>query len=330
MAQGNMESWVGKDKLVVQTMIKPSRSDFYMVNLRDNKVTKLGGGFLWNHNIRYGLIAAGSVIYAIGNRRNKIEKPVDVDDDDDVNHFQSGTSFLDLDDPNGSWKDLGGMLNCDRRSPCCASLGDKIFVFRADIGTPLWCFGEYYDKKDACWLPVPMSGIKHQLNIDTHIISDPDHNRLLAYFHSSLYAYYPEDKHRWDCLDNNMLSWSGEPAPSPVDGVLYFLIYNPETFNDCITAYDLRTRESLEVSWSSSSPFGPEILHQLRVSQMLHLGGNILCFTHTQFGDEDPTHPPPRRKSLWEYYRARWLTVDCWSCSSILCGGSLLIAGVQE
>lgn len=186
---------------------------------------KLRGGFLWNHNMQYGLIAAGSVIYAIGDPDHYLNRGYSEKPDDDY-HIHSGASFLDLEDPSGCWKGIGGMLNCDRSYPSCASLGDNIFVFGAKVGSSLWSFGEFYDKKNGSWQPIPMSGIDHKMQIACPIVPDPKHNRLLVYFGllTSLYAYYPDNNHQWVCLDDHMSSWRGEPAPSPVDDVLYFLI----------------------------------------------------------------------------------------------------------
>ncbi|KAL8123555.1 hypothetical protein AgCh_011505 [Apium graveolens] len=192
------------------------------------------------------------------------------------------------------------MLYCSRSFPSCASLGDNIFVFGAHSGTRhSSSLGEFYDKKNDRWQAIPMSGIDHQMHIDRFIVSDLKHNRLLVYFDllHSLYAYYPDNNHQWVCLDDNMSSWIGHPASSPVDGILYFLISHTD-YSNCITAYDILTKECLEVSWSSCSPFGPDILNKLTITQLLHLGGEILCFTNTQLSRADGSE-----NSFWEFYR---------------------------
>lgn len=290
--RGNRESWVGKDKVLVQTRGEGRTSDFWVVDLRDNKVMKLGGrvGLLWDHNIPHGLIAVDSVIYAIGRYKpDSICCPKE-EEGGIYHHDHTGTSFLDLADPSGRWKGIGGMLISNRPFPCCASLSDKIFVFGAKASKAHLNLGEFYDKKKNCWEAIPSPPLirRDAFRHCRPVICDPEHNRILVHFSyiSSLYAYYPEDGHRWVCLNDHMPPWDGEPAPYLLDNVLYLISYK----DNCITAFDICTKEHLEVSWSSCSPFGPHELAQLTSPCMIYLGDNIMCVY-------------PYAPSSFEYYR---------------------------
>lgn len=125
-----MESWEGKHKVVVQTKGTAKISEFY----------------------------------TIGN---------DPDDDGDffISHGYPRTHdfhvhSLDSEDPEASWKDIGGILNCSCSYPSCACLSDLIFFFGAHSGTfdmhhSGTCdicksydknfLGKFYDKKNGCW-----------------------------------------------------------------------------------------------------------------------------------------------------------------------------------
>lgn len=86
---------------------------------------------------------------------------------EDTHRHDYRVHCLDLEDSEGSWKDIGGQLNCSMSYPSCASLGDNIFFFGAcahSRTTSPWSIGEFYDKKNGCWQEIPMSGL------DDHII----------------------------------------------------------------------------------------------------------------------------------------------------------------
>ncbi|KAL6583526.1 hypothetical protein OROMI_005604 [Orobanche minor] len=252
------------------------------------KLRKLGAVFFGITINPDGLIVEDLVIYAIGWPYYGGNSDTDEDEDEDVDedyHIHSGASFLDLADSSAKWKSIDGMLNSDRSFPSCASLSNKIFVFGASDGTAPFAFGEFYDKKTNNWEPIPFPpGFDHhkQPSVMHPVISDPKHNLVLVYISliNSLYAYYPDNNHnRWVCLDDHLLSWRGEAAPSPVDDVLYFIQFYEYFNTNCITAYDILNNKTLQVTWSACSPFGPNELRRLTFQQMIYLGDNIMCLT---------------------------------------------------
>ncbi|KAL6583527.1 hypothetical protein OROMI_005605 [Orobanche minor] len=315
MGEGNREScWVGKDKILVQTSGEGNISDFYIMDLRGNKITKLEGCVLQNHNIPGGLIVVDSVIYAVGRPEDEDDENENSESGDEDYHVHSGASFLDLTDLSGGWKDIGrGMLNSDRKWPSCTSLHNKIFVFSASsYPSATWAFGEFYDntknkttknkKKKNVWTGIPLPPLSGDRNMSfmDPLISDPKNDRIIVYYDSinSLYAFYPKNNHMWVCLDNNLLSWGAVPSPSPIDNVIYF-IHSCEyvSHTKCITAYDLLSKKTLKVSWSACSPFGTLQLAKLTFLQMLYLGINILCL---------PAQVPSNRfytETLFNFYR---------------------------
>lgn len=276
-----------KELLVLaHTVILGNRSDFRIVDLEAGEVLKTGIPSLLNQGCVGDTVKLGSVIYHIGGFR-----PVDgyfasdfnYGDDLDQHHVHLGASCLEL--GSDKWKNINHMNDYDV-SPSCASLGGKIYAL--GLISEQTCIGEVFDPQLGCWEPLlPPSDIcLKSFVVSPPVISDEKNHRLLVHIDdtNSLYAYYPDDSRRWECLIPNFSLWY-PAAGTLIDDVLYFHLV--ETL-DCFAAFDLSRKAWLKVKYSSNFP--PDISFN-EWEGMFHLDDGILCLAnYCPFGDPVQTN----------------------------------------
>jgi hypothetical protein len=117
-------------------------------------------------------------------------------------------------------------------------------------------------------------------------ISDPNNNRLIAFFNNSrsLYAYYL-NKNYWQVLHQPLsgLYYFSSPsaAANEVVGdnlILYFYRDEPQIF----MAYNIFTNKWLDVDWLFEFNHTQQ-MYLRRGTKLVHLGNDILCLVTTPF-----------------------------------------------
>ncbi|KAK2377967.1 hypothetical protein QL285_078581 [Trifolium repens] len=286
-------AWVGKYRFLVKSWADGVKSEFFVVDLKKEMIVTKHPEAVWSGDdfestavLHKGILSVLNL--GVINAKNVVKTP---EQQCYTHSSDSNTciSTLDLTKTPFIWSNWtpGPKMIFKRYSPYCAVLDKMIFAYRAahsnsrnpevyQIG------GGVNDNKWEETAIIPFD----PAFIAGPPISDPNNNRLIAFFHNSrsLYAYYL-NKNYWEVLHQPLSGLyffsSASAAANQVVGdnlILYFYRDEPQIF----MAYNIFTNKWLDVDWLFEFNHTQQ-MYLRRGTKLVHLGNDILCLVTTPF-----------------------------------------------
>ncbi|WJX59105.1 hypothetical protein P8452_44476 [Trifolium repens] len=303
--KNNSAEWVGKYRILVKRWTSGVKSEFYVVDLKQEIIVTEHPKVVWSrdeftttavlHEDTLSIVNIGVRNYKNSKPSKFLYNPIRVvnpepEQEDYIHSSDSNTciSTLDLTKTPAIWSNWtpGPKMIFKRELPYSAILDKMIFACRGtrlssrnlevyQIGgcgeweeATIIPFGGDLTAHDPAWISIPP-------------IPDPNNNRLIVFFENrnSLYAYYPKNSNNnWELLhqpfDGGHWFFSATSIANQVVGDNLILCFYPD--EQMFLAYNIITNKWLDVHWL----FKFDDTQQRCVldgTDLVHLGNDILC-----------------------------------------------------